>query len=318
MEAETICNLLEKLSEQQYKDVIRNFSLQNKRLRIPGFSHMEKAPLKLLANTARTNGVFRKALLRSISAVILSGNPVNLSQEISDIKKGIPHDQWLGLAAFLLLRDDDVCNDEAKIIIDEYAVTNQKDVQPNAEITPKVDKKEVKFREKYLKLRAEIAGLREVLEKQERQQREATAEIEQLRDEKKELEQRCITYLAHLDAIKKENSKLLDDLKMAQDKMAATQNVLQPKLDIHILAPNCEDILGRYSGTASIRFENTTNLSAAEALARYDEIWVFPDVVPFAAYRTLCKWKQLAEEKVLVFQTAADLVNYAEKRMRNI
>ena len=64
MGTETISKLLEKLDKQQYTDVIRSFSQHNKRLKIPGFTLVERAPLKLVANTARTNKIFRKALFQ--------------------------------------------------------------------------------------------------------------------------------------------------------------------------------------------------------------------------------------------------------------
>ena len=59
MGTEMISKLLEKLDKQQYTDVIRSFSQHNKRLKIPGFTLVERAPLKLVANTARTNKLFR-------------------------------------------------------------------------------------------------------------------------------------------------------------------------------------------------------------------------------------------------------------------
>lgn len=318
MGIETISKLLERMGKQQYTDVIRYFSQHNKRLKISGFSSMEKVPIKMVANTARTNKAFRKALLESISVVILSGTDVNLDRDIADVKKDLPKTQWLGLAAFLLLRENDAYASEAERIIDEFAVNiQQKKVIPETINTPKPDKKEEKFREKYLKARTEIAELKAELEKHMALLREATTEIVQLRDGQKELEQRCIAYLSQLDVLSKEKERLLAELEIAQEKVAAVQSIPQPKLDIHILAPSCEDILGIYCDTIPIGFENPTKITVTEAFAKYDEIWVFPDVVPFGTYRTLQKWKQEAGEKVIVFQTATDLVAHAEKITKN-
>lgn len=317
METETINKLLEKLEKQQYIDVIRYLSQHNKRIKIPGFSHMEKAPTKLVANTARTNRIFRKALFESISGVILSGADINLDRDVEDIKSDIPKNQWLGLAAFLLLLENDVYAFEAEKIIDEYGDNHQEDVVQEIVNLPKSDKKEEKFREKYLKARIEIAELTAELEKHVTLLREKTAENEQLREGKKELEQRCITYLAQLDALNKEKTRLLGELEATQAKMIAAQSIPQPKLDIQVLAPCCEDILGRYTMTIPIDFENAPQMTSTEAMSKYDEIWVFPDVVPFGTYRTLRKWKKAYDENVNIFQTATDLVDYAEKLIQN-
>ncbi len=318
MGTETISKLLERLEKQQYTDVIRNFSKHNKRMKISGFSSMEKVPIKLVANTAKTSKAFRKALFESISEVILSGTNVNLDRDIADIKKELPKDQWLGLAASLLLLENDAYTSEAERIIDGYAVNIQpKEVVQEAVSTPKPDKKEEKFREKYLRARTEIAGLAAELEKRIVQLREATTEVERLRNEQKELEQRCIAYLSQLDALNKERKRLLDELEIAQEKVIAMQSIPQQKLDIHVLAPSCEDILSIYRDMIPIDFENPTKISGTEELEKYDEVWVFPDVVPFGTYRTLRKWKQKTDEKVIIFQSATDLVAHAEKLMQN-
>lgn len=318
MQAYTISKLLEKLDKQQYSNVIRNFTQHNKRMKIPGFSHMEKAPVKLVVNSARTNKAFCKALLESVSKVILSGTEINLERDISDIKKDIPNTAWLGLAAFLLLLENDAYTVEAESIIDEYD-DDQKQESPVQEsaILPKPDKKEEKFREKYLNARIDISELTTELEKQTLLLQKANAEIDQLREEKKDLEQRCISYLAQLDALIKDNRKLLEEQKAVQAKLAAAQSAPQPKLDVLVLAPNCTDILSKYTDTIPIAFDDTTKLSMTEAIEKYDEIWVFPDVISFGAYRALRRWKQFADEKVIIFQTATDVVAYAEKLIQN-
>lgn len=318
MGTETISKLLERLEKQQYTDVIKNFTQHNKRLKIPGFSSMEKVPVKLVANTAKTNKVFRKALLESISVVILSGTDVNLDRDIAEIKKDLPKNQWLGLAAFLLLLENETYTYEAEKIIDEYDVNiRQKKVEQETVSTHRADKKEEKFREKYLKARTEIAELTADLEKHMTLLRDATTEIKELRDGQKKYEQRCMAYLSQIDALNKEKKKLLDEMEIVQEKVVTLQSFSQQKLNIHVLAPSCEDILGVYCDTIPIGFENPTKISVREALEKYDEIWVFPDVVPFGTYRALCKWKQEYDDKVIIFQTATDLVSHAKKLIKN-
>lgn len=135
MGTEIISKLLEKLEKQQYIDVIRSFAQHNKRLKIPGFTSLEKAPLKLVANTARTNKVFCKALLNEISQIFMSDVDINLDNDIQEIKKEIPETKWIGLAAFLLLLDDDAHIAEAVQLIDEYPIQDE-----YVEVPPKTDK----------------------------------------------------------------------------------------------------------------------------------------------------------------------------------
>ena len=318
METETIGKLLEKLDKQQYKDVIRSFSQHNKRLKIPGFTSVERAPLKLVANTARTNIIFRKPLLEEIYQVVLSGIDINLDNDIGEIKKEIPKTKWAGLAAFLLLLDDDMYTAEAEKLIEEYTIEPEHEETPQEiDTSPKIDKKEEKFREKYLKAKAEIADIKTELEKRIESLREAEAENEQLREQKKELEQRCIAYLAQIDALSKEKVRLLAELETARKEVLAAHSVPQPKLELKIFAPGCEDILGKYCEMVPIEFTNATKITMEEALKTYDEIWVFSDVIPFGTFRMLRKWKQVSGDKVVIFQTATDLVDRVEKLMQN-
>lgn len=314
MGTETISKLLEKLDKKQYTDVIRGFSQHNKRLKIPGFTSVERVPLKLVANTARTNQIFRKALLEEISQAVLLGIEISLDDDISETKKEIPKSKWLGLAAFLLLLDDDTYTAEAEQLIDEYVVqSEQKETPQETDTSPKFDKKEEKFREKYLKARIEIAEIKTELEKCIESLREASTEAEQLSEQKKEFEQRCIAYLAQIETLSKEKAGLIAALEAAHKEVLAVQSVKQPKLELQILAPGCEDILGKYCEIVPIEFANVTNITMDDALKRYDEIWAFSDVIPFGIYRMLRKWKLVAGEKIIIFPTATDLVDYVEK-----
>ena len=318
MATETISKLLEKLDKKQYTDVIRIFAQHNKRLKIPGFTSIERVPLQLVANTTRTNKIFRKALLEEISQCILLNTEINLDNDIEDIKKEIPQIQWLGLAAFLLLLDDDTYTAKAEQIIDEYVVPSEHEkALQRSNTSPKFDKKEGKFREKYLKAKAETAEMQSELEKRIESFQEAMAEVEQLRGQKKELEERCLAYLAQIDALSREKARLLGDLETVRTEISTVQCAKKPKLEaqVQILAPGCKDILGKYCEAISIEFTNVTSITMDEALKQYNEIWVFPDVIPFGSYRILNKWKQVAGEKVLIFSTATDLLNHVEKLM---
>ena len=146
------------MEKQQYIDVIRSFAQRNKRMKIPGFSSMEKAPIKLVANTARTNKVFQRALLEAISHTMMPDAEVNTEQNIAEIKANIPQAQWLGLAAYLLMQEDGKYVAEAEQIISDFSAAHkQEKTLPVSEVddTPKIDKKEEKFREKYLKSKSD-------------------------------------------------------------------------------------------------------------------------------------------------------------------
>lgn len=318
MGTEIICKLLEKLEKQQYINVIRSFAQHNERLKIPGFTSLEKAPLKLVANTARTNKVFCKALLNEISSAFLSDVNINLDNNIQEIKKEIPKTKWIGLAAFLLLLDDDVRCAEAAQLIDEYPIQVEYVEAPSkTDTSSRTDKKEERFREKYLKAKTEIAEIKSELEEHIELLREAEYDAEQLRAQKKELEQLCMAYLAKIEALSNEKARMSAELETARMEVLAVQNVKKPKIEIQILAPGCEDILHKYCEVVHIVFANVTNITMDEALKKYDEIWVFANVIPFATYRMLRKWKEVAEEKVTIFQTVTDLIDYVEKLVQN-
>lgn len=316
MEPEMITQLLEKIDRKQYAMAIRHLSHNNKKLRIPGFSIMEKAPTKLVANTARTNKIFRKALYESISIVVLNGIKVDLTQSIDEIKKGIPQAQWLGLAAHLLMINEEEYSTEAFRIISENGMEgDSKDHEqlPKSEPESKPDKKEEKFREKYLKVKNENSELSAELEKCKGQIQEANAEIEKLKKIQSELDSRCAAYMAEIDALTDEKSRLIQQLQEVTEKAQAIQ---APRIDIRVLAPNCKDLLEKYMDTIPLDFDGALDMNVTDAIEKYNEIWVFSDVVPFGTYRVLRKWKKVAEDKVFIFQTVGDLVAHAEKMLQ--
>jgi len=316
MEPEMIIQLLEKIDGKEYTMAIRHLSHNNKKLRIPGFSVMEKAPIRLVANTARTNKFFRKALYKSISTVILAGIKVDLTKNTEELKKEIPQAQWLGIAAYLLMVNEEKYATDAVTIISECgnageARDNEQLLQNESE--PKQDKKEERFREKYLKAKNENAELVAELERCKAKLLEDAAEIEKLKEIQNDLESQCALYLEKINDLSNNNSRLLQELEEMTEQTGKVQTALDSQVNVRVFAPYCKDLLEKYGDTIPIVFDGSIAMGAARAVEQYDEIWVFPDVVPFGTYRVLQKWKKSADEKVFIFHTAVDLVAHAEK-----
>lgn len=315
MEPEMVTQLLAKLDDKQRTSAFRHLSHNNKKLRIPGFSSLEKAPIKLVTNTARTNKHLRTALYASISTVILDGTKVESSKNLDELKNEIPQTKWLGLAAYLLMLGEEEHSADALQILADYDITSEStDTTKVTETSPepKLDKKEEKFREKYLKAKSENAKLTAELEKIKGMLQDANNLIDTLKMNQVELESKCATYLAEIDALSDEKSRLtkqLDDATKIAPKVQAFQKA---SVDIHVLAPNCKDILGKYTDTIPMDFMGTLDTNVTAMVEEYDEIWVFPDVVSFGTYRVLRKLKKTADDKVFIFQTVGDLVAHVE------
>ena len=94
----------------------------NKRMKIPGFSSLEKTPQGLILNTARTNKGFRDALLDACVAVILDGDVVDLSKSLIENKQAIARERWLGVAAAFLKSGSAQDTEEITRLISEYEV----------------------------------------------------------------------------------------------------------------------------------------------------------------------------------------------------
>lgn len=314
MEPEMITQLLEKLDAKQYTAILRHLSHNNRKLRIPGFSLMEKAPIKLVANTAKTNKSFRKALYASIAAVILDGAIIDLAKTTDEIKKEIPQVQWLGLAAHLLMvGEEEHAADASKIISDYGSGNNASDsVQPHqSEPESKPDKKEEKFREKYMKAKKENAEMLAELERCKGQLQDAGVEIETLKKSQTDLENQCAAYKAEIDTLSNDRARLIQELDAATKKAEQAQAAPPPRIDIRVLAPNCKDLLDKYSDTILLDFDGTRDMDVMELIQKYDEIWAFSDVVPYGTFRMLKKCKKTADAKVFIFQTAGELVAHA-------
>lgn len=316
MEKEIIEKLLELVNTKQYIDATRYLEQHNKRIRISGFSPMEKAPRKLLANKAKTDKKFKQALLKSFADTIFITSNIDLSKSVEELKSAVPHKEWLGLAAAILLSETQDCVIRALGIIESYnedekSVADVSKVQSES----KTDRKEEKFREKYLKCKNEIAQKNEELNFYKTQLQDFSEEINKLKINQKNLEKQNIAYLAQLDALNKDNDQLRKELEKVKAEMEAISEipVTQAKLDICVVAPYCKDILGKYKDLLSIEFGKTTNVPMSDVFTKYDEIWVFPDVIPFAEYRILRKWKKQVGEKVRIFETVTALVQYADR-----
>ena len=313
MEPQIIGKLLEKISKKQYTDIIRSFSLHNKRMRVPGFTSMEKVPLTLIANNAKTNRVFRKALLDEIATMILSGTEINMENDINEIKSTLPKEKLLGFAALLLFLENENYIAEAERIIADFTVdAPQVEASPENPDNSKSDKKEEKFREKYLKSKKEIAELQTKLDESQDSYRKISDEAKRLEETIKDLESQCAIYLSQIQSLSSEKLALCAELEAAQSACSSTQYTPPTKVTTQILAPCCEDILGRYCEILTIDFEDATKIPKESILKKYNEIWVFPDVLPFSMYRMFCKWKKAAEGQILIFQTATELLAHAD------
>jgi hypothetical protein len=320
MEPEMVTQLLERIDDKQRISVLRHLSHNNKKLRIPGFSLMEKAPIKIVANTSRTNKHFRSALFESISAVILDGVKVDCSKCLDTLKSEIPQKKWLGLAAHLLMLSEEEHTDDATKLISDYDATKQS-ASDIAEVLdalpePKTDKKEERFREKYLKEKGENAKLTAELEKVNRSLHDAGNTIDTMKLNQLELEGKCAAYLAEIARLSDENAKLICQLGEATKAELHVPAHLGSSVDIHVLAPNCKDILEKYRDTIPMDFSGNLDQNSPDVMEKYDEIWVFPNLISFGTYRLLKKWKRSADDKVFIFETTGELISHAEKMLQ--
>lgn len=322
MDTDTLVKLLEGLEKKQYSAVAQNFTQNNKRLKISGFSSIDKAPIRLIANTAKTSTPFRVALLRSISAVLLIQKDIDINKEISIILNELPKDQWLGLAALLFLSDNSDYHIKAKTIVSNYTTSQQGAsgsiaMQSSIQKGDKGDKKEDKFREKYLKAKSELFELTKKLSDQETQLYTGRNKIAELEQTVHELKQRESSYLTQLEAIKFENQSLKNTLGKAEKKIDDPQKVISAGPRIKVYAPGCKDIIGRYSQDTAINFDIPLSAPDEKALDEFDEIWLCQNALSFGVFRKLSRWKSLDSKKVLVFPSTTELLIYAKKTFGN-
>lgn len=312
MAVDLVRKLVEKLAPKTYMAVIHYVAQNNKRMRISGFSSLEKTPQGLILNTARTNKGFRDALLDACVAVILDGDVVDFSKSVLENKEAISCERWLGIAAAFLKNDDDQDTEEIARIISEYKTNKDEPVKEDVKAIDKQEKREGKFREKYLKVHAELERLLALFEVQKADVEKTLAEneglkkiVEDLREEKKSL---LKTIDDQNKGIQKLRSYLVEHNENDEQQCLKTQKAV-----IHILAPNCKDILGKYVGKLGVEFEDIADRSREELLQQYDQVWILSNAIPFATSRKLSKWRKEGEEKIVWFSSAAELLAKAEE-----
>lgn len=311
--------LIEKLDKKRYTAVIRYLSQNNKRMKIPGFSSLEKTPQGLILNTAKTNKSFRGALLDACSAIILDGESVDFSKSLTENKNAIAPDRWLGIAAAFLKLGDEQDTDELSKIISEY--NSQPEESPKrldnppkeeAKSNDKEEKREEKFREKYLKAHTEVERLEALLVAQKNDLENAIAEAESLRKAVEGLSEenkRLLQIISDKDG----EIKLLKNASIEVDETnTPTQPLKTQENVIRILAPNCKDILEKHVEKLYIKFDDVAAKTKEELLQQYDQIWVLPAVISFATNRKLNKWKKETEDRIVLFSSVSELLAYAK------
>ncbi len=314
MDTEYISMLLGKIEAKQFAQIGKHFAQHNKRIKVPGFTALEKAPRKLIANTARTNQKFRQCLLVSIAAVILDGEEVTLENGIAQLLESIPCQKRLGLAAYLLLEQNEEFDSAIEKLISDCP---ERCVQPvpqkPAESDHTNDKREEKFREKYLKLKAEMSHLQTELEEYKSQKGKDSAEIERLQSIEAELIQQSQNKSEKIEELTAKIVSLQQELQQANARIAEAPCVSLPQADIRIFAPNCADILEKYEDILTIDFNIPIPPLGESAVEGYGEIWVLPNVLSFGMVRFFTKLWNKGDERVHIFQSVGELLERVQK-----
>lgn len=312
MAMDLLKELIEKLDKKTYIAVIRCVAQNNKRMKLPGFSSLERAPRGLILNTARTDKRFSDALLDACVEVILDGIDVDYSKSLLENKERVTCDRWLGLAAAFLKKSHDQDVEVLATIISEYKVEKSEPIREPAKESEKQEKREEKFRDKYLKAHAEVEKLTDMLN-------EAQGDYEKLLLENDELKKIILVLNEDkeelLQTLKNKEQELIQlkstetTIKVSDDH---TQCVQVPGNTLRVLAPNCQDVLGKYAGRISIEFEDIAERTKEELMQLYDQVWVLPNAVSFATSRKLSRWRKEGEERIVWFLNAAELLLKAE------
>lgn len=321
MDSDLIFNLLNKLKRDEYLSVLRNISQGDKRFQtrtvFAGFSMVEKVPVRIVANKASTNKAFLRVLLKSISAIVLSETNINMEMDINEIKTSVPKTQWLGLAAaFLLTGMDEHSREAAKIVAEFEAECNVKENTVIIQNSVKAEKKEEKFRSKYMKALGEISELKTNLAKHEERQQQDLFEIDQLRKRESELEATCTTLKEQMNKLCNENKALRCELKNAKAK-TTFGHIDTVQANLLFYAPNCKDVLDRFCcDSLTIDFGYPSDFTESEILEKYDEIWICSNFVPYGTYKKYCKCRQHTVMKIFIFETVNSLIAHAKKFVR--
>lgn len=325
MQVEQLFTLLEKMESRKYILALRHVSKNNKRIKFAGFSSIEKVPMQIIASTAKTKDEFRKLLLSAVETVILEGTEVDETKPLVEIKMNIPRELWLGVAARLMLSDEEASWSSAYELIMEYSnVVTAETVQTEERIPEKQGKKEGKFREKYMKAQSDISRLKEELELQRTLvQREKEATTKALEEVRKMLllQSEATAQIEELkkiiEQISKEKEQLQHEVSEQREASEQIQKMYSSKGQKTIYAPSCKDLLEKYSDYISIQFDAASTESIKNGVEKYDETWMFTKILPFGVVRILEKLKKTGNYTILIFDTADELINHAEMIVQN-
>ena len=304
--------LIEKIDKKTYLSIIHCLAQKNKRMRIPGFSTLEKTPQALVINTAKTNKNFKDAFLDACVEVILDGQTIDYSISLTENKEKIDSVHWLGLAAAFLKRNDEQDVKEILGIISGCGAEKETEVKEEVKTDAKQEKREERFREKYLKAHAEVERLTALIETQKNELENAIAQ----RDNFAEL----------VDGLKIEKENLLRMLSEKEEEIKQLRSFSagakegdskeqSPKASLtvkRIYAPNCQDLLGKYVGKIMLNFEDIAEKTKEELHEQYDQVWVLSNTISFATSRKLSKWMKDGLDNIVWFSSATELVTYAE------
>lgn len=314
MVVDLVRQLVEALDKKCYAAVIHYVAQHNKRMRISGFSSLEKTPQGLILNTAKTSRDFREALLDACATVILDGDAVDFNKSLLENKEAIARERWLGIAAAFLKNANEQDIEEIAKIIAEHKVETDVPVQPDTKGIDKQDKREERFREKYLKAHAEAERLSALIATQK-------ADFETAMAENNDLKKTVERLSAELETLLRVISDKDNEIHLLRSALSATKEecnknhsmcIEAQRNTIRILAPNCKDILEKYVGKLMLEFDDIAEKTQEELLQQYDQVWVFPNVISFATKRKLSKWRQETEGKIIWFLSAAELLTKAD------
>ena len=309
MENNLIKRLLEAIPQPEYVNTLRKINQKSKRVRIPGFTKIEKAPIGIIANAAHTNEFFRMELLTELASTHLADNEINLSDDENMVMQKLPREKWLAAVAFFLLNNDSVAVSKAEKI---FTTFEEGATAPATPLTPleveKNEKREIKFRQKYMNEHEKVIDLQIQVKESLKKIDSLELKITQQLAENHELADRIKNYEETIVQLRKTQEKLNANCSYLQ---AVNADLTQTK--IKVWAPYCNDILEKFSDRLKLEFALDHNATYPDLFDQYDQIWLFPDVIPFGPFRNLQKWKRLYSDKIWIFSNAATLIVHARQ-----
>lgn len=307
MEIELIKKLLTELDPAQYISVLRTINQVNRKLRITGFTKMEKAPITMVVNSAKNSEKFKMALLASVMRVISPELKVDVEENLQDLKDKVIRDQWLGLAAFLIAHGSNQALEKANDVLISYHVPLVKENTPgNTEQPEGNEKKEEKFRQKYMNAHEDLEQAKKEIADKNLQIQEWQQKYRKLCECNENLEQQCRELNQKIEQLNDIQQHMNEDIIRLRTKTAE-----HSRAELHIFAPNCQDVLEKFTSKIRIDFSLPENLKLEDVIKYYDQIWVFPDLVPFGVFRALRKMKNTETEKIRIFQSLSSLISHA-------